>query len=696
MTDTVVEWGEAPLTVAIALDDDRPRLVRFGPPGSAVPLEVALPPVELEFHGAAKGRGSRHVEQAASARLRYAGHDASEERLELRLTDPETGLLVVQTWRRRAAVPVLQCHAEVRNHGTAPVTLRYVSSLVVAGLGGSAPGPHWTERLRLSYASMDTCAEFQWRTQTPAELGIVDVGIAGSTRRRIALTSLGSTPSGEYLPAGAVTDTVGGTTWAWQIEHNGAWHWEVGDHRDHGYLAVSGPADQEHQWRQVLRPGEVFRTVPVAVAVGDDLTGAISSLTEHRRAIRRPHPDTVELPVVFNDYLNCLWADPTEEKLLPIVDAAAKAGCEVFCVDAGWYSDEPSWWSSVGEWEPSARRFPNGLSSVLGRIAALGMTPGLWLEPEVVGVDSPVAASLPHEAFFQRDGHRVDERGRYQLDLRHPAARAHLDAVVDRLVSEYGVGFLKFDYNINIGTGTDVDADGPGAGLLGHNRAWLRWVEDLLDRHPGLVIESCAGGGARLDYATLAVHTLQSTSDQADHLRTVPIAAAAASAVAPEQAGVWVSPRPELTLDETHLCVVNGLLGRMHVSGRPDLLSDEQFEAVAAGIAVYRSLRGLIRSGRPLWPLGLPGWTDDLVSYGLVAGAETLLAVWRRGAVGPASVELPLPHLRGRPVTVECAYPAGADVGLRWDGDGGVLTVTLPAAPVARLLRLSDLVGGSG
>ncbi|PZF85957.1 glycoside hydrolase family 36 protein [Jiangella anatolica] len=688
MSGDVIAWGAAPLTVTIALDDDdRPRLVGFGRAAAALlPVERALPPVELELRGAAKGRGSRHVEQAASARLRYAGHDASDDRLELRLTDPETGLQVTQTWQRSGDAPVLRCHAEVSNDGTAPVTLRYVSSLVVGGFG-AGDGPHWTSRLRLSYASMDTCAEFQWRTVSPADLGLLDVGIAGSTRRRIAFTGLGSTPSGEFLPAGAITDTVTGTAVVWQIEHNGAWHWEAGDHLSSGYLAVSGPTDQEHEWRQVLRPGDTFHSVPVAVtASADGLPAALSALTPHRRAIRRPHPDNDALPVVFNDYLNCLWGDPAEEKLLPIIDAAAKAGCEVFCVDAGWYSDEQSWWSSVGEWLPSASRFPSGLPSVLDRIAALGMVPGLWLEPEVVGVDSPVADQLPLEAFFQRDGERVNERGRYQLDLRHPAARAHLDATVDRLVA-LGVGYLKFDYNINIGAGTDVSADGAGAGLLGHNRAYLRWVEDLLDRHPGLTIESCAGGGARTDYATLSLHSIQSTSDQADHLRTVPIAAAAATAIAPEQAGVWVSPRPELSIAETELCVVNGLLGRMHVSGRPDLLSDEQFAAVASGLAVYKMLRGLVREGLPLWPTGLPGWTDDWVSYGLRAGPTTLLSVWRRGG-GSDSVELPLPHLRGAAVTVTCAYPEAVPVEHRWDREAGVLTVTLPHPQAARLLRL--------
>lgn len=50
--------------------------------------------------------------------------------------------------------------------------------------------------------------------------------------------------------------------------------------------------------------------------------------------------------------MNCLFGDPTTEKEFPLVDAAEKAGCEYFVIDAGWYADG-NWWDSVGEWQES-------------------------------------------------------------------------------------------------------------------------------------------------------------------------------------------------------------------------------------------------------------------------------------------------------------------------------------------------------
>ena len=90
---------------------------------------------------------------------------------------------------------------------------------------------------------------------------------------------------------------------------------------------------------------------------------AMAELTEYRRKIRRPNEDDEKLNVVFNDYMNCLMGDPTEEKEKAIIDKAAEMGCEYYCLDCGWY-DKGFWWDRVGEWKESSERFPNTLKAV--------------------------------------------------------------------------------------------------------------------------------------------------------------------------------------------------------------------------------------------------------------------------------------------------------------------------------------------
>ena len=112
----------------------------------------------------------------------------------------------------------------------------------------------------------------------------------------------------------------------WQIENNGSWTWVISDISDTLYLKVSGPTDNENHWYKELKPGESFEGVKATITVGEDFSDALCALTSYIRKIRRANRADSYLPVIFNDYMNCLWADPTTEKMIPIIDKAAEIG----------------------------------------------------------------------------------------------------------------------------------------------------------------------------------------------------------------------------------------------------------------------------------------------------------------------------------------------------------------------------------
>lgn len=770
MARTVIGWSDDALDLRIDVDEDgmarmtrltappRPPAAPPAPGGPAsipadaaspVPTGAALPLLDVIVSG--EGRmwsGGRYCESAAGSRFRYAGyreghHEGSSgsswRELRIDLVDPVTGLRAEVFYRILIGQGALRSWVRLSNHGRKPVTVESVTSFLCGGLssgrsgGPAAQHPEALADLDVRWAENDWLAESRWQSR-PLRDALPDLNrrVHGADPRgRFGLTSQGTWSSGAYLPMGAVIAGRTGHAWAWQIEHHGAWHWQVGEctrrrasdeagpggwHASRGavtgaYIALLGPADAEHHWRITLGPGEKFTTVPAAVVVSDDgFEGAMARLIACRRAIRREHDDHRRLPVIFNDYMNTLMGDPTTERLLPLIAAAAETGAEYFCIDSGWYTGlDEGWWDTVGAWKPSVTRFPNGIAEVLGHIRAAGMTPGLWLEPEVVGVNSPVAGKLPAEAFFQRDGSLVVEHGRYHLDLRHPAAVKHLDEVVDFLVDDLGVGYLKLDYNICVGPGTDTGNLALGAGLLAANRAHLDWLDAALDRHPGLVIENCSSGGMRTDYALLARLQVQSTSDQQDFLRYPPIAAAAPAAMTPEQAAIWAYPQPEFTDDEIAFTLCGAMLGRVHLSGHLDQMSRPQRELVAEAVRVYKTIRSDLAAAVPFWPLGLPGWADSWVALGLRAPDASYLTVWHRGPLAeasghpaalattsaptaaddPAAATLPIPHLRGRPLTARILYPSGAGAGIRWDARAGTLSVSLPRTPSACVLSLA-------
>jgi alpha-galactosidase len=708
------------ITAAMARDEGLPGANDQGAGLSGSP--AALPLVDIVVAGAGRSwSGSRYAESVVGHRLRYSGHDEHADgpwcQLRIQLDDQVSGLraeVFYQVLDGRGALRSWVC---LTNDGPETVTIESVTSFL-----GGLPGPPEDARLEdldVLWAENDWLAEGRWQRRALRDaLPVLTRGVPDANPRgRFGLTSQGSLSSGTYLPMGAVVNRRTGQAWAWQIEHNGAWHWQVGEFSArHGrnaapaqdstltatsvaraYLALLGPTDSEHHWRVPLAPGASFTTVPVTVAVSDEgFEGAIAGLTACRRAVRRPHADHIRLPVIFNDYMNTLNGDPTTERLLPLIEAAARAGAEYFCIDAGWYAETgEGWWDSVGRWKPSLTRFPNGITEVLNHIRAKGMVPGLWLEPEVVGVRSPLADQLPAEAFFARGPQRVVEHGRYHLDLRHPAAVKHLDEVVDFLVGDLGVGYLKLDYNINAGPGTDTGGLSVGAGLLEHNRAHLRWLERMLDRHPALTIENCGSGGMRADYAMLSRCQLQSTSDQQDYLRYPAIAAAAPAAIAPEQAAVWAYPQPDFTDDEIAFTLCGAMLGRIHLSGHLDQMTEQQRALVAEAVAAYKTIRADLARAVPFWPLGLPRWTDSRFALGMRAPGATYLALWRRGSLDgsghhgdPAAIILPVRHLEGARATPELLYPSQAGAEVRWEQAPGHLAVVLPRTPSACLIQL--------
>ena len=195
------------------------------------------------------------------------------------------------------------------------------------------------------------------------------------------------------------------------------------------------------------------------------------------------------------------------------------------------------------------------------------MVPGVWLELEVMGINCEKAKSVPDDWFFIRHGKRVYDRSRYQLDFRNPAVIDHVNEVIDRVVNQYGVGYIKMDYNIEPGIGTELYADSVGQGMLEHERAYLKWLDGVFEKYPDLVIENCSSGGLRTDYAMLARYSIQSTSDQEDYRNYATIAANAGAALTPEQAAIWSYPLKDGDEEETIYNMVNALLLRTHQSG---------------------------------------------------------------------------------------------------------------------------------
>jgi len=697
VTGGLVDWVTPGFAARFRIASDGPvALVSFVPAGGALADGPTDPQPLVELTTVGHGRfpgGFRHVDSTIGTRLRHRSHHATEDGTDLWFRvlqeDAATGLQAESVFRAEAGVPAFQTWTEVRAERGEHV-VDFVSSFA-SGAFLTDSGVT-VDELSLLHADNDWAAESRWRTDPLRSIGLARIDREAQhhpPRSRAVVQNRGSWSTGEALPIGVLSAVPpvpsDGYALVWQVEHNGPWLYELGETRRNAYLLLSGPTDQEHQWTTVVAPDRPFVSVPVSVGIASSVGGAFEVLTAQRRTRRALRPVDATMPLVFNDYMNTLMGDPTTEKLLPLIDAAADAGADLFCIDAGWYA-EGHWWDTVGAWEPAASRFPTGLEFVIGHIRSRGMQAGLWLEPEVIGIHSPLASSLPESAFVHHRGVRVAEHGRHLLDLRSPDARAHLDAVVDRLVGSLGVTFFKMD---------DNTMTGPFSGSLEHARALLDWLDDVQARYPALLIENCASGAMRADAAMLSRLHLQSTSDQQDPVLYASIAAAAPAAMLPEQAGNWAYPAASMASDLFTLSLVNGVLGRMYLSGYLSSMSGAQREVVGSAIAAHRQVLEIIDTALPVWPLGLPGWEDPWVALGLeVPDGDVFLSVWALPGAS-AAVSLPLPGWAGRTAAVEPLFPTAlGSWSASWEASTGVLHVdhggVTPTARVFRVRREPD------
>lgn len=637
--------------------------------------------------------GTKYIVTAPGYRMKYKEHkdyrNEQGRKLEIITFDEETGIYVTSHLQFYDGISVVRSYSELVNQGSEIQTLTYLSSFNYTGIEKEGVLPR-DDKMLLKICHNSWQREMDWQTYTLAQLGIgqSQPTVEQRSSKAIGVTNTGNWSTKEYLPMGYLENTETGTNLFWQIEHNGSWHWEISDQTAHLYLALSGPTETESHWFKVLKPMDRFVSVPVAVGVSKgSFDNAMGELTNYRRKIRRPNQDNESLAIIFNDYMNCLWGNPTAEKEFPLVDAAAEAGCEYFCIDAGWYS-EGFWWDNVGEWKESRERFPKGLKEVTDYIRGKGLVPGVWLEIEVMGIKCPLADKVPEDWFFVRHGKRIYDRSRYQLDFRNPEVRAHADEVIDRLVAEYGVGYIKMDYNIEPGIGTELYADSVGDGLLGHERAYLYWLDGVFARHPELIIENCSSGGLRIDYAMLSRYSIQSTSDQDDYRRYATIAANSPSGLTPEQSAIWSYPLTEGDKEEVVFNMVNAMLLRIHQSGHLANINEERKALVKEALDYYKTIRGDIKNAVPIWPLGLSSFSDTWVSLGLKSGNKLYLAVWRRNSETDTCI-LPLPIPTGHRAVVRCAYPNYEECEYSWNAQKNSLSVKLPKQFTARLFEVS-------
>jgi len=398
-----------------------------------------------------------------------------------------------------------------------------------------------------------------------------------------------------------------------------------------------------------LAARESFTAPLVAfTATGGDLDEAANQLHRYQRQYVIPRTPTNDpLLVQFNSWYP-FPGKMTVDQMKRCADIAAELGAEVFVLDAGWFNKK-DWSRELGDWQADRVAFPNGLEELARYVRSKGMQFGMWVEIENLGVDSQTFREHPDWCLIY-NARPLLVADRYHLNFAKPEVRQWARAVLDRLVRDYGIAWLKIDYNIDIGERFDPSgADRRGDVLYRHLTSYYAWLDEARAAYPKLVIENCSSGGTRFDLGIMAHAHTTWLSDNVAPLASLQLGYGCTVEFVPEVCNHWmvgdkdtgevVLTNPPGWWDFILRVPMNGQFG---ISSRVFDWSPELKKRAAENVALYKRLRGVIM-GADVYHLTPPPAHEDPVGWSAmqyVAPDQTrsLLMAYRLGKSGPSKV----------------------------------------------------------
>jgi alpha-galactosidase len=484
-----------------------------------------------------------------------------------------------------------------------------------------------------------------------------------------------------------------------------AWGVHVGWSGNHTHYA-------ERLWtgEQVIGGGELLLPGEVALAEGETYTtpwlygtygrGLDECAGRFHRFLRaRPNHPSTDRPVTLNVW-EAVYFDHDLPTLLELADIAASIGIERYVLDDGWFGSRRDDHSGLGDWTVSPDVWPDGLHPLVDYVTGLGMQFGLWFEPEMVNLDSDVARN--HPEWVMGTGSRTPLPSRFQqvINLGIPECYAYIRDAIFAILAEYDVSYIKWDHNRDL-----VDAGTQPTGRPGVHAQTLavyRLLDEIKAAHPGLEIESCSSGGARVDLGILERTDRVWVSDCIDPHDRQSMMLWTGQLIPPELMGSHIASEISHTTGRQHTLgfrAASALFGHLGVEWDLRQASPDDRAQLACWIAFYKQWRDLIGSGTVV----RIDTDDSQIAKGVVAQDRSVAlfsfasvdrpVVVQRGRVRLPGLD-PLLRYRVEPVTIG-PPPSGLRLPSWWvsPDPGRIRSWPTASPPVVLPGRVLDRVG---
>ena len=554
------------------------ELSSFDPPQSVI---------NEEFEG---WGGTRYLEPAVKVTradggrdlvLHYASHTIQGDDLKIVLKDLKDDLFVTLNYHVYAAEGILRKTALIENKTKQAISVESLQS-------GTWYMPHG-EGYRLSYVTGRWAAESQL-TREPIHTGT-----------KILESRKGHT-SHNFNPWFAVDEgsasEENGRVWFGALGWSGNWRIAV-EQTPYAQVRVTGGLNT-FDFAAPLKPGESLESPPFYGGFSDEGFGGMSRRM-HRFELTDILPHGLEArlrPVLYNSWEATTFAvdEPGQRAL---AEKAAKLGVELFVMDDGWFGKRNNDHAGLGDWTVNPQKFPNGLEPLANYVKSLGMDFGLWVEPEMVNPDSDLYRAHPDWAMHSGDRPRSELRNQLVLNLARDDVRDYIFGVLDKLATQYPIRYFKWDMNRPF-------AEPGWENVAEPKELWLQYVKnvyEIIDRlrakHPNLEIESCSGGGGRIDLGILRRVEEVWTSDNTEAFDRLGIQYGFSQMYAPKIMSAWVTDVPNMNdrstpLKYRFLVAMQGALG---VGANLNKWTPADDKLATDMIAAYKRIRGTVQEG---------------------------------------------------------------------------------------------------
>ncbi|MGY5034140.1 alpha-galactosidase [Streptomyces sp. 900116325] len=638
-----VEQGPSPM--------DRSQRTHFITPADAAPAEY-IPYGLRPFTGA--DLVARQSGGDRGSWWRFTGATADGDRaLRLDFTDEVLGLRTTLCYEAVPGTDVILRWTELTCTGDRELRLERIDSAAVnvPAQGGA----------RLTYLAGQWSQEFQLK-QLRLERG------------RFEMESTQGAAGHAYAPWLAVQDAAApaeGTTPTYGIALEWSGNWRISADAEPGGSVRVRAGRVPHEGAVRLAPGATLTTPRLACAFSADGLDGLARVWH--RYERRLTGDRMDRPrkVLYNSW-EATGFDVDAAAQLELAEAAADLGAELFVVDDGWFTGRHDDTGGLGDWEPDPAGFPDGFDRFVDEVRALGMDFGLWVEPEGISPRSKLYAEHP-EWVYRLDGRPATlVRNQLLLDLGRTDVQDFVIATLDRLLGDHAISYLKWDMNRPPTERGRPAGDDPEHLDLdaAHVAGYLRVLDHLRTAHPHVTVEGCAGGGARVEHATLARTDVVWPSDNTAPLDRLRIQFGYLHAHAPHTMSSWVTDAPGVFDPRPRSLAfrfVNSVAGVLGIGADIREWTPEQRAEATGWIDRYKDVRDVVHHGE-VHLLGSPADPTCGIQYEEPGGGRLVVTAWSTGALdGAPLVPGRAARLRLRGLAQDAVY-TDQDSGTRYSG----------------------------